>query len=236
MKSIAYYIAITIFTILFFVPFSLLFVLTVAFDRERALLHHASRLWSKTIFRINPWWRVRVEGLEHIQKGVPYVVITNHQAMLDIPIMYWLPFNFKWVSKREVAKMPIFGWVLRMHGDILIERGATGSAKKMIKDGCGRLRRGTSVIIFPEGTRSRDGHVGRFKEGAFLLAKSASVAILPCIIDGTGSLNKGWRLAMPHRFSVKILPPISSEVVAQSDIKELTAKARELYPDLKKRF
>lgn len=229
MKSVLYYITITLFTVLYFVPFGILFLLTVCFDRERSLLHHASRFWSTAIFGINPFWRIKIVGRENITKGVPYVVVTNHQSMLDIPIMYCLPFNFKWVSKKEVARMPIFGWVLRMHGDIMIERGAASSAKKMINDGCEHLELGTSVIIFPEGTRSKDGNVGRFKEGAFLLAKSAGVGVLPCIIDGTGSANKGWRLTIPHSFTVTILPPISSEEVRDSGIKELTENVRKLY-------
>lgn len=229
MKSIFYYFAITVFTLIYFLPVVLIFVVTRPFDKERSVLHHASRFWSKIIFGINPWWRMKIEGLENIKQGESYVVVTNHQAMLDIPIMYCLPFNFKWVSKKQVAKMPVFGLVLRMHGDIMIERGTTGSAKKMIEQGRERLERGTSVIIFPEGTRSKDGSVGRFKEGAFLLAKTAKVAVLPCVIDGTGSLNKGWRLAAPHTFSVRILPPVSKETVEQLDVKELTTKVRELY-------
>ena len=114
--------------------------------------------------------------------------------MLDIPLMYVLPTTFKWVSKKEVQKMPVFGWVLWMHGDIPVERGSRGSAKQMLERCRQRLSRGTSVIVFPEGTRTKTGEIGRFKDGAFLVAKHAGVGIQPVVIDGTWSLNDGWRL------------------------------------------
>lgn len=223
MKSVLYYVVTILFTLAYCVVFMLIFALTVPFDRQRAVLHRASRFWAKAIYAW-PLWRVKVEGREHIEKGVPYVVTVNHQAMLDIPLMYVLPFNFKWVSKREVYRIPIFGMVLWMHGDIAIERGAASSTKKMVHEADEYLRAGTSVIIFPEGTRTKDGRVHRFKEGAFLIAKSAGVGILPCVIEGTGSLLDGWRLRMPHSFTVRILPPVSAGEVAAGEIKALAAE------------
>ena len=220
MKSVLYYVVTILFTLVYCIPFILIFALTVLFDRQRSVLHHASRFWAKAIYAW-PLWRVKVEGREYIEKGVPYVVTVNHQAMLDIPLMYVLPFNFKWVSKREVYKIPIFGMVLWMHGDIAIERGATSSTKKMVHEADEYLKAGTSVIIFPEGTRTKDGRVHRFKEGAFLIAKSAGVGILPCVIEGTGSLMDGWKMKMPYTFRVRILPPVSAEEVARTEIKTL---------------
>lgn len=223
MASLIYYILLLVLTLIYFVPFSLLFFVTYPFDKERVALHWASRMWSLGIFRLCPLWKVRTSGMDKIESGKPYVIITNHQSMLDIPMMYVLPLNFKWVSKKEVLRWPIFGWVLGMHGDITIARGSSGSAKKMVEQATERLDAGTSVIIFPEGTRSRDGKIGRFKEGAFLMAKSAGVGILPVVSEGTGSLNDGWRLRMPHRFTVEVLDPVPAEEVAAADIKELTA-------------
>ena len=115
-RSILYYILLVVFTLLCFIPFAVLFLLTVLFDRERVVLHWASRMWSYGIFRLCPWWRIRIEGAEKIDRSRPWVIVTNHQSMLDIPLMYVLPTTFKWVSKKEVQKMPVFGWVLWMHG------------------------------------------------------------------------------------------------------------------------
>ena len=148
--------------------------------------------------------------------------------MLDIPLMYVLPLNFKWVSKKEVQKMPIFGWVLWMHGDIPVGRGSRRSAKRMMERCVECLSRGTSVIVFPEGTRTRTGEIGRFKDGAFLVAKSAGVGIQPVVIDGTWSLMKGWRVRMPHTFRVRVLDPIPPERVASSEARELAGRTEAL--------
>ena len=161
---------------------------------------------------------------EKIDRSRPWVIVTNHQSMLDIPLMYVLPTTFKWVSKKEVQKMPVFGWVLWMHGDIPVERGSRGSAKQMLDRCRQRLSRGTSVIVFPEGTRTKTGEIGRFKDGAFLVAKHAGVGIQPVVIDGTWSLNDGWRLRMPHTFRVKVLDALPAEYVASKEARELAVE------------
>ena len=224
MTSLIYYLVLLVFTILYFVLLIIVFCLTVWFDKERVIVHYASRLWSMSIFRLCPFWKIKVEGKEKIDRSKAWMVITNHQSMLDIPLMYVLPLTFKWVSKAEVKKWPIFGQVLYLHGDILIERGSGSSARKMMVKCKDHLDKGTSVIIFPEGTRTKTGRIGRFKEGAFVAAKNAGVGILPVVAEGTGSLMKGWKLDMPHTFTVRILDLVSAEEVASSDLKELTAK------------
>ena len=148
MASAIYYLLLSLFTVICFVPFAVLFALTVFFDKERVALHWASRVWSYGIFRLCPLWKLRVEGREKIDRSRPWVIVTNHQSMLDIPLMYVLPLNFKWVSKKEVQKMPIFGWVLWMHGDIPVERGSRRSAKRssacreVLRSSCSRKGRG----------------------------------------------------------------------------------------------
>lgn len=221
MLSVIYYIVIVVGTLIFIPPLFLLFFITYPFDRERIALHYASKIWARGIFIINPLWRVNVIGRENIEKGKAYVVLVNHQSMMDIPLMYVLPFGFKWVSKKEVEKIPIFGTVLKMHGDISIERGTVKSASQLFEQGCERLAHGTSINIFPEGTRSKTGEIGRFKEGAFILAQKAAVDILPCVSVGTGTILKGWQLRMPHKFTVKILPPVKAEYIASKRAKEL---------------
>ena len=228
MASVLYYFALVLFTVVYFIPFTVLFFLTVPFDRERALLHRASRVWALGIFRLCPMWRIRVEGREKIDMTRPWVVVTNHQSMLDIPLMYVLPFNFKWVSKKEVQRMPIFGWVLRMHGDIPVERGSRQSAKRMMERSTERLERGTSVVVFPEGTRTRTGDIGRFKDGAFYVAKHAGTGILPVVLDGNWNLIEGWRLRMPHTFRVRVLDPVRAEEVASQEARMLASRTEAL--------
>ena len=228
MLSVLFYIIILIVTLLFFVAMCVVWALTVLFDRDRSILHRLSRIWTDFYFGIIPAWHRQVSGLENIEQGKPYVVVVNHRSMIDIPLMYVLPFNFKWVSKREVYKWPIFGWVLWMHGDIAIERGSSRSLRKMIAEGKDYLSRGVSVIVFPEGTRAKSEQLGRFHEGAFLLAKEAGAAVLPCVTIGTDTASFGWRINFKNRFKVKILPPVDAEQVQGANPKELAMKMREI--------
>ena len=131
-------------------------------------------------------WKRKISGLENVDKNKPYVIVINHNSMVDIISLYFVRLNFRWVSKQEVFRIPFIGPMLWMHGDIAIQRGrATESMKKVIRDGMMWLNRGVSVAIFPEGTRSKNGEIQRFKGGAFVLAKEAGVDILPVVMDGT---------------------------------------------------
>lgn len=231
MKTIYYATAFILFTVIVFLVYLIIWVLVLPFDRNRCVSHHYSRFWSRSIFRICPWWKVKVEGLENIEKGKSYIVMSNHQAMLDIPLLYVLPFNFKWVSKREVYKIPIFGTVLWMHGDIAIERGGAASAKKMVSQCDAMLKRGVSVILFPEGTRTKDGKVNRFMPGASILAKKSKVEILPVAINGTFEAFKDGKITTPHTFTVRIMKPISLEEITTLSFNELGEEAERRIQD-----
>lgn len=217
-KTIYYTTLFALFTLILFFGYLVVWTLTVLFDKNRVASHLYSRLWGKMIYSISPWWKVKVQGLENIEKGKSYIVLSNHQSMLDIPLLYVLPFNFKWISKKEVYKIPFFGWVLWMHGDIAIERGGAASAKRMMNQCSAMLKRGVSIVMFPEGTRTKSGRVEQLQAGAFLLAKKSKVELLPVAIDGNfdafAKTPKGLRMAAPHTFTVRILPPMSVEDVA----------------------
>ena len=226
--SIFYYILLTVWSLVYFVFMLVLFACTAPFDKERIVLHKASRVWAMSIFRINPLWKLRVEGKQYLRPGDRYVVTVNHQSMLDIPLMYVLPYlNFKWVAKTDVYKWPLFGIVLRLHGDITVDpKGSVRKTMHFIEAGSERLNNGTSVIIFPEGTRSRDGEIHNFKDGAFMLARHAGAGILPCVIDGGKNFIKGWRL-QPTTFTVRITPPIPATTVQDIPLRQLIADVRQ---------
>lgn len=236
--SMIFYILFLAFTLAYFVVMCVVFVLTVPFDRNRIVLHKFSRLWALCYFRAVPTWKLVVEGCGNIDPRQTYVVAVNHRSMIDILLMYVLPLsNFKWVSKREVYKWPLFGWVLWMHGDIAIDRGSTASLRQMMAGGVKFLGRGVSVVIFPEGTRSRTDEVGRFKEGAFTLAKKAGVAVLPVATSGTGSVFRGgWKLNFRNAYRVSILPPVSAEEVQATEAKELTQRVQQMVAEESKRL
>lgn len=203
------------------------FIFTKPFDSQGHYIHFLSRWWTKIPLNLQLGWNIKVDGLENIDKKSAYVIVVNHQSMLDIPLIYHLPLNFKWVSKREVYYIPIIGWILKMHCDIVIKRGASKDAKKIIIEGGHWLKAGTSIVIFPEGTRTKDGEIGRFKDGAFLLAKSANVAILPCVIDGSATIwESRWSLRRKHQIKVRILPPISQEEVQNTGVRILATKVQ----------
>ena len=205
------------------------FVLTYPFDKQRKVVHELSRALVYMFVMVPPFWKRRVEGLEHIEKGKPYVIVINHQSMVDIMMLYLVPMIFRWVSKREVYRIPFIGRFLMLHGDIAIDRKQGSKAmRKVMEQGKMWLGRGVSVAMFPEGTRSKDGEIHRFKAGAFALAKDAGVAILPVIMEGSATMIKSskminWR----NEFVIRVLPPVTAEQVAATEQNELMEQVRE---------
>ncbi|MFI3247939.1 MAG: lysophospholipid acyltransferase family protein [Rikenellaceae bacterium] len=204
---------------LFLILSAVALVVCYPFDPARRVVHSLSKFMVHVFFGIPPYWRCRVEGAEYIEKGKSYVMVMNHNAMMDIPIPYLLPLNFRWVSKEEVFQIPFFGQFLVLHGDIVIQRGNGAEAMaRVLKEGKQWISRGASVAIFPEGTRSRSGEIGRFKAGAFNLAREAGVDILPIVIDGTRDIiRKGGAFNWHSNMTLKVLPPIKYEATDYSE-------------------
>ncbi len=198
-------------------------LLTFAFDRNRKIVHAVSHIMSGSITHLSILWRMKCRGMENIEKGKSYIVTVNHQTMLDIPVCYSLPLHFKWVSKREVLRMPVFGWVLRLRGDIAIDRGGVASTIKLFKRAGEVTSDGCSVIIFPEGTRSKSQTMGRFKDGAFIMAKECDTEILPAVIDYRYRKRDlfGKKIAIPYRITLTALPPIDIETIRAKSAGEL---------------
>lgn len=206
------------------------FVVCYPFDRRRHAVHELSRLLVRLFFALPPRWKFRIEGLEKIDREKSYVIVLNHNSMLDIPAFYFVPLDFRWVSKREVWKIPFFGQMLYLHGDILINRGRGAQAMtQLMEEGRTWLGRGVSVVIFPEGTRSADGAIHRFKSGAFQLAREAGVDLLPAVLDGTRSLVRpksflwNWR----NRLTLRILDPVPAAEVLSTEPHDLMERTRE---------
>lgn len=229
MLSVLFYLFLFVICTFFLVLSAVALLLTWPFDKSRRIVHELSRILVRIFYAVPPLWKFRVTGREYIDRRKPYVIVVNHQAGLDIPTLYFVPLNFRWVSKREVFKVPFFGQFLLLHGDICINRGhATAAMEKVIRDGKLWLSRGASVAIFPEGTRSKDGQIHRFKAGAFTLAKEAGVPILPVVLDGTQRVigrNRlfNWR----NRITVKVLPPVPAAEVAATETHALMDGVRE---------
>lgn len=208
---------------------AILWVVTLPFDPSRKVIHEVSRFFATSFFRMPLGWHQHHFGFENIDKKKPYVIIINHCSMFDVPYLYFVKgLNFRWVAKKELAKMPFFGQMIVLHGDILVDRGTKKGVLEVMQKGKMWLDKGVSVAIFPEGTRSKDDNIANFKTGAFNLAKSAGVGILPIVLSGSRQhIRKSFYFKWRHHTGMQILPPVSAEDVANADIKELMDSLRE---------
>lgn len=185
-----------------------LFVVTLPFDRHRVALHRFVTFWCHQYLKCWPWWRVRVEGREHLPKGA-CVLIANHQSMADILALMGLGTSFKFVSKASLFRVPLFGWMMRRMKYVAIERGRLPSTQQMMETSEALLRAGVPVLIFPEGTYASGASRLRFKRGAFKLAQVCNVPIVPVVVKGTSELvfEDGPWFEAKSDVRVVVMPP-----------------------------
>jgi 1-acyl-sn-glycerol-3-phosphate acyltransferase len=219
--SCFYWLYIFVSVLLFFPVAVIIFVLTFPFDPRRTILHLFSCLWGYHYLVIMPLWKVSVEGRQFIRFDRTYMLAANHQSMLDILALYGLFRPFKWVSKQELFRVPVFGWNMYLAGYVKLQRERKGSIARMMRDCRAELDRGSSIMMFPEGTRSPDGRMRRFREGAFILAKDAQVEVVPIVIEGTReALPKGGLLLQSLKrvpIRVRVLPPVAPDAAADAE-------------------
>ena len=233
MLSILYYIFTLLQVSFWFVVSIIVLGVTYPFDKSRRWVHECSRYICKWLFGIPPRMKRTIDGVENIDPSKAYVMVMNHNSGVDIFAAYKIPLNFRWVSKREVFRVPFMGPLLTIHGDIPNERGNPSEAMaKVLSLGKLWLGRGASVAIFPEGTRSKTGEINRFKMGAFNLAKEANVEILPIVMTGTNKMfRKGWLVNWTNHVAIRVMKPIPVEEIAATDVKEMAQKVREQMVD-----
>lgn len=200
------------------------------FDRDSGL-YATGRMFRRlglAISRVNPNWNVTIEGNTKIDDRTPYVIVSNHMSNADIPVISNLPWEMKWVAKKELFDLPVLGWMMKLAGDIPVARGSMREAVKVFQRCKYYLDRNTSVIFFPEGTRSRSGKLTRFASGAFDLAIRENKPILPLVLDGTqGCLPKqSWVFEKDVHVKLKVLEPISTRTYHKGDSAILMDKVR----------
>lgn len=204
---------------------ALLLVVTLPFDRNRAVAGRFSRLVAVAVSKTFPPWRLEVAG-RWPGKG-PYVVVANHQSVLDILLLSALPREMKWVAKESLFRVPWVGWMFRMSGDIPVKRGDAESGGSALAKARAYLASGMSVMIFPEGTRSARGKLLPFKSGAFRLAIDAGVPVLPVVVSGTAAgMPKGGPWVRPCRAMARILEPVPVAGLRQEDTARLRDEVR----------
>ena len=229
MLTILYYLVCLVAATVLFVASFIALVVCYPFDKKRVVVHTLSKWITDVVFGLPIFMKREVIGMENIDPKKAYVMVLNHNSMVDIMSIYNLPLVFKWVSKKEVYRIPIVGQLLFAHGDIVINRASTKEAMQLVHTrGLEWLKKGACVSIFPEGTRSKDGEIHNFKSGAFILAKEAGVPILPIVLDGTNTMvRNGWLMNWRNKITIRVLPPVSAEDVQNRDIKDVMAEVRE---------
>jgi 1-acyl-sn-glycerol-3-phosphate acyltransferase len=229
MLTILYYLVCLVAATVLFVASFIALVVCYPFDKKRVVVHTLSKWITDVIFGLPIFMKREVIGLENIDPRKAYVMVLNHNSMVDIISIYNLPLIFKWVSKKEVYRIPIVGQLLFAHGDIVINRASAKEAMQLVHTrGLEWLKKGACVSIFPEGTRSKDGEIHNFKAGAFVLAKDAGVPILPIVLDGTNTMvRNGWLMNWRNKITIRILPPVSAEDVVNRDIKDVMTEVRD---------
>lgn len=181
--------------------------------------------------RVMAWWgralvrtagcRVRVEGAGRLPEAGA-VLVANHQSYLDIPLLLAaLGGRVKFVAKRELGKIPLFGPAMVRAGNLLVDRDDPREAVSAVREAVERIGRGERIVVFPEGTRSADGTIGAFRPGAFFIARRAGAPLVPVRIDGSArAMPRGTLLVCPAEMSVLVLPPVSPESGSREELAE----------------
>jgi len=213
-------------------PFAVaIWAATVPFDRRLVLLHQFTCFWGSIYTFVNPLWPVTVRGREKIDPRETYVMVANHLSLLDILVLFRIFRHFKWVSKIENFKIPCIGWNMYLNRYIPLRRGNRDSIVQMMEACAKTLAEGNSVMMFPEGTRSRNGVLQPFKTGAFELALRSNRPLLPIVVEGTSDAlpKSGFVLRGRHPIRVTVLDPIPVERFRGLDAKALTEQTREIF-------
>jgi len=199
------------------------------FDSSGNLPHLVARLWGK-IQLATTGTTVKVQGLENIDPIKSYILVANHQSNFDIfAFLGYLPIQFRWIAKAELFRAPFMGWAMSRIGYIAIERESPKKAYRSMLQAAEKVKKGFSVLIFPEGTRSPDGNLQPFKKGLFLIALKSQAPILPITICGTAKIMpKGaWRVH-PGRVQIIIDPPLETAGVPPQKEEDLSARVRSI--------
>ena len=201
-------------------------LLSSLFDRGGYFGHWCARMWSRLIL-VTTRVKVDVTGLERLVPGRTYVFVSNHQSIYDIPVLFWsLPVQLRIIAKASLGQFPFLGWHLRRTGHLLVNRARPD--RKAILGWAHRLTaHGLSLVVFPEGTRSRDGRVARFKGGSFFLALEAGLPVVPLSVTGSRHVMLKGRLATyPGRVHLTVHEPIDTSSLAGTDPREFGERVR----------
>lgn len=200
-------------------------VLTMLFSPlwpDRKISYFPARFWSRAVCALF-FVRVRVTGMERLDPRQSYIFMMNHQSWFDIFTVYgWLPYFFKWIMKADLRRIPFVGRACESAGHIFINRESPKAAQRSLEKAKSVLRHGVSVVIFPEGTRSRDGRLGRFKRGGFKIATDLGLPVVPVTLRGCFErMPRGTFAVKPGRIDMVVHAPIDVSAHSADTIPDL---------------
>ncbi len=208
--------------------FLLVWVCSFWWDRRRVAAHMMATFWAWHYQSLIPFWHLHLEGREKIPWNRPVVMVANHRSLIDILALYKIRRPFKWTSKAENFKLPFIGMVLSLTNSIRIKRESLRAGAQFMSRAKMEIEKGSSILLFPEGTRSKTTEMRPFKEGAFLLAKQAGTGIIPIVHTGSEkTFDRGsWVLKGRADIDIRVLDEIPAGEVARLEMPELMKKVR----------
>jgi 1-acyl-sn-glycerol-3-phosphate acyltransferase len=208
---------------------AVIFVFTVPRDPGRYTVGRWFRRCAVVVAALNPFWRFRTSGFVPSDPRLPYIAVSNHESFADIFLISHLPWEMKWLSKDAIFRIPMVGWMMYMAGDIKVTRENRSSRVEALEQCRDRLRRKVSVMIFPEGTRSANGELLPFKDGAFRLAVETGLPVLPIAVAGTSrAMQKGTLLFGRSLAEARVLEPVPTQGLSLADVPALRDRVRTL--------
>ncbi len=229
--SIAFWAFVVVSSLVFFPLALLVFLVSLPFDPQRRLMHRFTSFWASVYTWLNPAWPVEIRSRERLYESGPAVIVANHLSLLDILVLFRLQTHFKWVSKEENFRVPVIGWNMRLCGYIPLRRGTARSIQAMMRRCDETIRAGSSIVMFPEGTRSANGRLRSFKTGAFEIAQRNRVPLQPVVLRGTGTAlpKRGFVLQGRHPISIDVLEAIPADEVERVEVEAMTERVRNLF-------
>lgn len=219
--------AVAVIVAVWVVLLAVIYVFTVPSDPGRYTVGLWFRRAAVAFVAINPLWRFRTSGVVISDPRRPYVVIANHESYADIFLISHLPWEMKWLSKAEVMRVPLMGWLMRMAGDIPVHRGDSRSRAEAMNGIRDRLGKRVSVIVLPEGTRSPTDQLLPFRDGAFRIAVELGLPVLPIAVAGTRyAMAKGSFRFNRATAEARVLEPIETAHLTREDVPQLRDEVR----------
>ena len=197
-------------------------------DPQHQRTHRMAAFWGRVLVAMAPGCSVELIGREHVPAEKPVILMANHQSYVDIPVLYWLRWPFRWMADAGLFRIPFFGWAMGMAGYFRVHRGNAKAAARSLEQAKKILAQGTPIFIFPEGTRSHTGVLGRFQTGGFRLAIMTGTPIVPVVVVGTRILlpRGSWVFRWGVRLQIHVLPPMAPAGDDLHQLRPLAAQVR----------